>query len=837
MNRRLIYWVLGLCVLGCGDDVAPGNDAAVRCQDASECDDGVFCNGIERCEPDDPGATALGCLPGTPPCSGDDCDESARMCITPCDTPDADGDGADRVECGGDDCDDDDPTRYPGASEICDAAGVDEDCDPSTLGHDMDEDGFVDSACCQLDDSGLRCGEDCDDSLSTVNPSATEACNRIDEDCDSNVDEGALETFYLDMDGDDFGRASETVMACLRPADYANTPGDCDDTDVSVFPGATEICNGEDSNCDGTPDNPPGGCACTVGTAPRPCGPPDGMGGIETRGACMVGTQSCVGGMWGSCEGAVFPSAETCDGVNEDCDGAIDEEAIDRLTFRRDADMDGFGTDTDVVLACPGDPPPGYTSEPRLDCDDADPARNPDEVEVCNDVDEDCDTQTDEAPAVNSCGTMSGHTYACEAGGTCAITGCPSGTLDCDAIVGNGCEEDAANNLDHCGACGNRCDLACVGTSCDDIVSVTAGGGHACGLRASGTVVCWGLNDHGQLGDGTTIRRSQPVAVSGLSSVVAISAGSAHTCASTVAGDLYCWGGNSQGQAGQPPGGDITVPTAVTSVTKVEAVAAGQDHTCVITQSIPGELFCFGDNSMGQLGNDSLVDSSAGRRVYDPDLADPFIGIRDAVAVTAGVLHSCAIRSGGQAICWGVNTTRQLGDGLGSHGAPCDGFISDCAKVPVEVQGLTDATQIATGPRSSHTCARRSSGAIVCWGQNADGRAVDSTTAIIATPTQALAMGDSVSTGSIHTCARTGTTVQCWGGNGDGQLGRSTGGSAPGPVGGLSDAVDIGVGETFGCAVRSAGPTVCWGDDSHTQLGNGDPATDSNTPVTVLPLL
>ena len=183
--------------------------------------------------------------------------------------------------------------------------------------------------------------------------------------------------------------------------------------------------------------------------------------------------------------------------------------------------------------------------------------------------------------------------------------------------------------------------------------AVSAGGYHACGVTAAGLAYCWGWNDRGQLGDGTTIDQHRPVRVAGGASYAAVSTRGGYTCGVTAAGAAYCWGSNSGGQLGDGTFDDRSSPVAVLGSLRFVAVSAGGDrHTCGATTA--GAAYCWGRNERGQLGDATTTDRSK------PVLVAGEVSF---AAVSAGGSHTCGVTAAGAAYCWGSNVLGELGDG------------------------------------------------------------------------------------------------------------------------------------------------------------------------------
>jgi len=320
-----------------------------------------------------------------------------------------------------DDCDDSAAAVNPDADEVCNT--IDDDCDTlvddddddrvggDDFWGDFDGDGFGDplepkTACTAPPDTADN-PDDCDDALPAVNPDASEVCNGIDDDCDTLVDDDDPDgppaiSFWADGDDDGFGDPTTEGSACEVPPGTADNPDDCDDVLPAVNPDASEACNGIDDDCDTLVDDDDpdltGGDAYYVdddgddftGTLVTACERPPGATDAPTD---CDDTRSDVN-----------PDApEVCDpdDVDEDCDGTaddLDDDTTGLLSFPVDADDDGFGSDGGTTLeAC--DPPAGAAAEGG-DCNDADPAVNPDAEEQWYDgIDQDCDGRDDDRDA------------------------------------------------------------------------------------------------------------------------------------------------------------------------------------------------------------------------------------------------------------------------------------------------------------------------------------------------------------------------------------------------------------------------------------------------------
>ncbi|TAK59347.1 MAG: RCC1 repeat-containing protein [Dehalococcoidia bacterium] len=303
----------------------------------------------------------------------------------------------------------------------------------------------------------------------------------------------------------------------------------------------------------------------------------------------------------------------------------------------------------------------------------------------------------------------------------------------------------------------------------------------------------------------------------------AVAGGLSHSCALR-GGAVYCWGDNTYGQLGDSTNTPSLTAVAVTASgmgSGVTAIANGLYHSCAIDAS--GGVWCWGRNNSGQLGDTTTTDSNFPVAVS---------GLTSGVtSISAGGAHTCAVQSGA-AKCWGSDSLGQLG-----NGDP----IGD-SSTPVSVTGGLGTLVDAVAAGQNFACALKSGG-VSCWGANANGQLGDglgapwfpSTSPITVTGLGAGSGVTAITAGYNHTCAIVSGAAQCWGRDLSGQLGdgANTDSSIPLAVSGLASGVTaIAGGGAHTCAIVSGG-AQCWGSDASGQLGNGAPNTDSNVPVSV----
>ena len=303
-------------------------------------------------------------------------------------------------------CDDSDADVNPDADETC--TGVDDNCngltddqDPlleggSTWYADADGDGVgtsrVTTEACEAPDAYVASSNDCDDLDASTYPGAPELCDETDNDCDGSVDEGVGFTWYADADGDGYGDAASSTTACDAPPGYSANGDDCDDSAPSAHPGGVEVCNGADDDCDGVVDGP----SALNATTWYADSDSDGYGDAATStDACSAPSGFVADGT--DCNdadtGANPGATETCNGVDDNCDGTTDEaSAIDATTWYADADGDGYGSSTTPQTACSAGA--GYVAD-DTDCDDSNASANPSATEICDGIDNNCDGTTD----------------------------------------------------------------------------------------------------------------------------------------------------------------------------------------------------------------------------------------------------------------------------------------------------------------------------------------------------------------------------------------------------------------------------------------------------------
>lgn len=347
--------------------------------------------------------------------------------------------------------------------------------------------------------------------------------------------------------------------------------------------------------------------------------------------------------------------------------------------------------------------------------------------------------------------------------------------------------------------------------------SISVGLHHTCGLESDGTAWCWGRNDEGESGDGTTLRRFNPVRVATDLRFVQLSAGAYQSCALTAEGIAYCWGWNLYGELGVGDEDRRLVPTRVAGDERFERLDAGNVVTCGLTSE--GVALCWGSNGDGQLGG--TVDQRCARIseycANTPRLVPTELRF---ASIVSGSGHACGLDAVGRAYCWGSNTEGELGDGT-----------LERASLPTFVVGGLTFASIALG---WHTCGLTPAGDAWCWGSNGAGElgveTAPETCPFIGCSTRPVAVDtdlkfSSIQAGGGHTCALTTEgRAYCWGYGGEGQLGDgiiSYFKATPEPVLGDLRFQQLSIGWFHTCGLTTEGKAYCWGSNAEGGLGNG----------------
>ncbi|HEX8108502.1 MAG TPA: hypothetical protein VF516_12300, partial [Kofleriaceae bacterium] len=347
--------------------------------------------------------------------------------------------------------------------------------------------------------------------------------------------------------------------------------------------------------------------------------------------------------------------------------------------------------------------------------------------------------------------------------------------------------------------------VAVSGTKLPRLSAIAGGDEHTCALGSDGSVWCWGHNNVGQLGNGSTSDFHAPVAVSNLSDATAIASGAAHTCAIRADHSVVCWGHNDDGQLGNGASNDQSAPSPIDSLHGVTAIAAGGDATCAVDGN--HQLWCWGDNAHGQLGDGTKMSRPMPTPITLPDIAGTAVGDG----------FSCALSSpssGGKVTCFGLNGDGQLG-------ATVDPNAEHLIGVPVEITGVA----VSFVARPNFACLTDDHQRVWCWGANGNFQLADATSNDRFVPVLAgYGAAAAVVAGGAHTCALSSQGgVTCSGYNGHGQLGNSrrTSQGTPHVVAGVQNAVSVTAGVFHTCAMLRDGTATCWGTNDLGELGDG----------------
>ena len=356
---------------------------------------------------------------------------------------------------------------------------------------------------------------------------------------------------------------------------------------------------------------------------------------------------------------------------------------------------------------------------------------------------------------------------------------------------------------------------------------LTAGPLHICAIDTERGLWCWGDNWSGQLGNGNFTDSIQPIRTDANTEYVMVAAGDFHTCASKQDQSFLCWGHNSYGQLGSGSNQNHTneyflLPQQSGSMASDwVSIDVGLDHVCGIRNG--GTLWCWGDNSSGQLASGSFVGSALPRLIRNH---------YNWTQVSSGAYNSCGIKTDGSLFCWGWNFNGQIGNG---------NFFSGGATAPRAIESTPAWQSVTNG--DYHTCGIRDDNTAWCWGSNSDGQLGDGSwdadgAADIASPNpvNTTLLWKSLTAGSGHNCGiAMDDMIYCWGWNAYGQLGTgdNTLQPLPTPIANNSTWKKIDTKLSHTCAIKSDDTLWCWGYNVAGQLGNGDIGDTTNQTIPV----
>ncbi|HEY5379156.1 MAG TPA: Ig-like domain repeat protein [Pseudolabrys sp.] len=290
---------------------------------------------------------------------------------------------------------------------------------------------------------------------------------------------------------------------------------------------------------------------------------------------------------------------------------------------------------------------------------------------------------------------------------TCALTS--AGGVKCWGYNSNGQLGDGTADYD------SHPDPGDVSGLTSGVIAITAGYDSTCALTSAGGIKCWGHNEYGQLGDGTTLQRFTPVDVngmtSGVSAIASSSAADGHMCALTNLGGAKCWGDNAYGALGDGTTTPRYTPVDVVGLSSgVKSIAAGYWQSCAVTSA--GGAKCWGYNGVGELG---IGITDYGPHPVPGDVSGLTSGV---AAIAAGIHFTCALTTIGGVKCWGYNHDGELGNASATD-----------QNAPVDVSGLTSGASaiVVGGYYDPHACALTITGAAKCWGSNGGGELGDGT--------------------------------------------------------------------------------------------------------------